>query len=80
MKGLILLDVKGQLQKFYKLMSYVRAFEVLKNDMCITEIDQAFSSYEAQKMGQGILIEVGKCRFPTFRTPHTVENDVIIEQ
>ena len=29
-----------------------------------------FSSYEALKMGRGILTEVGKCRFPTFRTPH----------
>ena len=29
-----------------------------------------FSSYEALKTGRGILIEVGKCRFPTFRTPH----------
>ena len=29
-----------------------------------------FSSYEALKMGRGIVIEIGKCRFPTFRTPH----------
>ena len=35
---------------------------MLKNDMCITEIGQAvpFSSYEALKMGRGILVEVGK--------------------
>ena len=31
-----------------------------------------FSSYEALKMGRGILneFEVEKCRFPTFRIPH----------
>ena len=33
--------LKGQLQRFYKLMSYERAFKMLKNDMCITEIGQA---------------------------------------
>ena len=66
----IICHVKGQLQRFYKLMSYERAFKMLKNDMCITEIGQAVSSYKALKMGRGILIEVGKCRFPTFRTPH----------
>ena len=32
------LTFKGQLQRFYKLMSYERAFKMLKNDMCITEI------------------------------------------
>ena len=31
----------GQLQRFYKLMSCERAFKMLKNDMCITEIRQA---------------------------------------
>ena len=35
------LPLKGQLQRFYKLMSYERAFKTLKNDMCITEIGQA---------------------------------------
>ena len=35
------ISVKGQLQRFYKLMSYERAFKMLKNDMCITEIGQA---------------------------------------
>ena len=35
-------SVKGQLQMFYKLMSYERAFKMLKNDMCfLTEIGQA---------------------------------------
>ena len=33
--------VKGQLQRFYKLISYERASKMLKNDMCITEIGQA---------------------------------------
>ena len=33
--------IKGQLQRFYRLMSYERAFKMLKNDMCITEIGQA---------------------------------------
>ena len=33
--------IKGQLQRFYKLMSYERAFKMLKNDMCIIEIGQA---------------------------------------
>ena len=32
---------KSQLQRFYKLMSYERAFKMLKNYMCITEIGQA---------------------------------------
>ena len=27
--------LKGQLQRFYKLMSYERAFKMLKNDMCM---------------------------------------------
>ena len=31
---------------------------MLKNGMCITESAKPFSSYEALKMGQGILIEV----------------------
>ena len=53
---------------------------MLKNDMCITEIGQAVSSYEAPKIGRRILLEVEKCRFPTFRTPIGAENDVIVEQ
>ena len=32
---------KGQLQRFYKLVSYERALKILKNDICITEISQA---------------------------------------
>ena len=32
---------KGQLQSFYKLVSYERAVKILKNDICITEIGQA---------------------------------------
>ena len=32
---------KGQLQRFYKLVSYERAVKILKNDICITEIGQA---------------------------------------
>ena len=35
------LCVEGQLQRFYKLKSCERAFKMLKNDMCITEIGQA---------------------------------------
>ena len=34
-------NVKGQLQRFYKLISYERAVKILKNDICITEIGQA---------------------------------------
>ena len=33
--------IKGQLQRFYKLVSYERAVKILKNDICITEIGQA---------------------------------------
>ena len=33
--------VKGQLQRFYKLVSYERAVKTLKNDICITEIGRA---------------------------------------
>ena len=40
-RSLIFLDFKGQLQRFYELMSYERDFKMLKNDMCITEIGQA---------------------------------------
>ena len=37
-----LLDcIKGQLQRFYKLVSYERAVKILKNDICITDIGQA---------------------------------------
>ena len=36
-----LVGVKGQLQRFYKLVSYERAVKILKNDICITEIGQA---------------------------------------
>ena len=39
--------------------------------MCVSlKSAKPFSSYEALKIGQGIVIEVGKCRFPTFKTPH----------
>ena len=33
--------LKGQLQRFYKLVSYKRAVKILKIDICITEIGQA---------------------------------------
>ena len=33
--------IKGQLQRKYKLLSYERAFKMLKNDICITVIGQA---------------------------------------
>ena len=36
-----LLAFKGQLQRFYKLVSYERVVKILKNDICITEISQA---------------------------------------
>ena len=32
--------LKGQLQRFYKLVPYERAVKILKNDICITEIGQ----------------------------------------
>ena len=34
------MTLKGQLQRFYKLVSYERAVKILKNDICITEIGQ----------------------------------------
>ena len=34
-------NIKGQLQRFYKLVSYDRAVKILKNDSCITEIGEA---------------------------------------
>ena len=37
----LLLNIKGQLQRFYKLVSYERAVKILKNDICATEIGQA---------------------------------------
>ena len=33
--------LKGQLQRFYKSVSYERAVKILKNNICITEIGQA---------------------------------------
>ena len=36
-----IITFKGQLQRFYKVTLYERAFKMLKNDMCITEIGQA---------------------------------------
>ena len=46
-------DFKGQLQRFYKLMSYERAFKMLTNDMCITEIGQAVLELWSSKDGSG---------------------------
>ena len=34
-------ELKGQLQRFYKLVSYERAVKIVKNDVCITKIGQA---------------------------------------
>ena len=45
--------VKGQLQRFYKLMSYEKAFKMLKNDMCITKIGQAVLELWSSKDGWG---------------------------
>ena len=45
--------LKGQLQRFYKLMSYERAFKMLKNDMCFTEIGQAVLELWNSKVGSG---------------------------
>ena len=39
-----------------------------------------FSSYEALKMGQGILIKVGNVVFRLLERPITAENDVMVEQ
>ena len=33
--------IKGQLQRFYKLVSYERAVKILENYICITEIGRA---------------------------------------
>ena len=75
-----LLTFKSQPQRFYKLTSDERAFKMLKNDMFSLKSAKPFSSYAALKMGRRILTGDGKCRFPTFRTPLTAENDVINEQ
>ena len=71
---------KGQLQRFYKLMSYQK--ELSNVEMICVSLKSAkpFSSYEALKMGRGILIEDRKCRFPTLEFPITAENDVILKQ
>ena len=37
----IIQQIKGQLQRKHKLLSYERALNMLKNDICITVIDQA---------------------------------------
>ena len=47
------LILKGQLQRFYKLMSYERAFKMLKNDMCITEISQVVLELWSSNDGSG---------------------------
>ena len=67
----------GQLQRFYKLMSYERAF---KNDMCITEISQVDLELWSSKDGSGMLIDVGKFPFRRLELPITAENDIIVEQ
>ena len=47
--------LKGQLQRFHKLVSYERAVKILNNDICITEID----------IGQAVLeIFEFKVKFP----------------
>ena len=71
---------KGQLQRFYRLMPYERAFKMLKNDMRITEIGQAVLEFQALKMGRGILIEVGNVVFRLLELPIPAENDVIVKQ
>ena len=43
--------VKGQLQRFYKLVLYERAVKILKNDICITEIGQAVLEIFEFKVG-----------------------------
>ena len=40
--GILGNTLECQLQRFYKLVSYERAVKILKNDICITEIGQAF--------------------------------------
>ena len=37
------IDIKRQLQRKYKLLSYERALNLLKRDVCITEIGQVVS-------------------------------------
>ena len=43
--------LKGQLQRFYKLVSYERAVKILKNDICITEIGQSVLEIFEFKVG-----------------------------
>ena len=38
---MFLIFLKGQLQRFYKLVSYERAVNILKNDIYITDIGEA---------------------------------------
>ena len=40
-RNFMLQALKGQLQRFDKLVSYERVAKILKNDICITEISQA---------------------------------------
>ena len=46
--------IEGEL----KLISYERAFKMLKNDMCVSAVDQAILELRINK---GILKPVGKC-------------------
>ena len=48
-KGLhIIFILKVNCKGFYKVMSYQRAFKMLKNDMCITEIGQELMGITAE--------------------------------
>ena len=48
--------IKGQLQRFYKLMSHEKAFKMLRNDMLKSA--KPFSSCETLRMGREILVKL----------------------
>ena len=76
----LLLILKWELYTKYKLLPCKRAFEMIKNDMCITGISQAIlSSYDGVKMDDGILkpVENGISRLSEL--PTSTENDVIVD-
>ena len=71
------MHLKVNCKRFYKLLSYERAFKMLKNDMCITEIGQAVLEY---LMGRESSLKLENVVFRFLEFPITAENDVIVQQ
>ena len=64
-----LANLKGQLQRFYKLVSYERAVKILKNDICITGIGQVILEISEFKVEfPRIIPKIRKCRHNKSRT------------